>query len=259
MDTVLYSQEDSVATIRLNRPERLNAMIPQLVEDLCSGLERATREQVGAVVLAGGERAFCAGHDLKYVEDPISEAEQRRRLQRVQDVTRLIRQAPYPVIAAVRGYALGGGCEFALCCDLVVAAADAIFGFPEVDVGLSVTGGISHVLPRAVGLAKAKELVLLGARFSAEEGAGFGVVNFVVPSAEVESRALQLAATLADRPRHALGLAKSALDRGAQVDLETALETEVASALTTRGTPDAERAAAAFRERSARTSAASPS
>lgn len=259
MDTVLYNQVDSVATIRLNRPERLNAMVPQLVEELCGALETATREQVGAAVLAGGERAFCAGHDLKYVEDLVSEAEQRRRLQRVQDVTRLIRQAPYPVIAAVRGYALGGGCEFALCCDLVVAADDAIFGFPEVEVGLSVTGGISHMLPRAVGLAKAKELVLLGARFSAEEAAGLGVVNFVVPSAEVESRAQQVAATLAGRPRHALALAKAAIDRGAQVDLETALEAEVASALTTRGTPDAERAATTFRERSAQKSAASPS
>ncbi len=251
MDTVLYDRGDSVVTIRLHRPERLNAMVPELIEDLCGALARATRDQAGAVVLAGGERAFCAGHDLKHLEDPVSEAEERRRLQRVQDVTRLIRQAPYPVIAAVRGYALGGGCEFALCSDLVVAANDAVFGFPEVSVGLSITGGISHVLPAAVGLAKAKELVLLGERFSAQEAARLGLVNFVVPSEEVEQRAVELATKLSGQPAHALALAKSVLDRGTQVDLESALDIEVANALTTRGTPDAERARLAFLERSA--------
>ncbi|MHB1553786.1 MAG: enoyl-CoA hydratase/isomerase family protein [Acidimicrobiales bacterium] len=250
METVLYSIEEGIAQIRLDRPDRLNAMVPQLAEELCMALEMATRDGAGAAMLAGGKRAFCAGHDLKQVEEAVSEAEERRRLERVQDVTRLIRRAPFPVVAAVRGWALGGGCELALCSDLVVAADDAMFGFPEVGVGLSVTGGISHVLPAAVGLAKAKELVLLGRRFTATEAASLGLVNAVVPSDEVEPRALEMATELASRPRHALALAKFALDRGAQVDLETALEGEVSSALTTRGTPEAVRAAEEFRQRS---------
>ena len=250
METVVYQVEKDVAQIRLNRPERLNAMVPQLVEELCVAFETAIRDEVRTAVLAGGERAFCAGHDLKHEDDAVSEAEERRRLERIQDVTRLIRRAPFPVIAAVRGWALGGGCEFALCCDLVVAADDAIFGFPEVAVGLSVTGGISHVLPIAVGLAKAKELVLLGRRFTAVEALNLGLVNTIVPSEEVEPRALEMATELAHRPRHSLALAKCALDRGPQVDLETTLEGEVSSALTTRGTPDAVRAAEEFRQRS---------
>ena len=155
--TVRYDCHDGIAVITLNRPTRLNAVVPDLVEQLCGALGQARADDVSACVLTGAGRAFCAGHDLRHVQEPISEAEDRRRLQRVQDVTRLIRQAPFPVIAAVHGYALGAGCEFALCCDLVTASRDAVFGFPEVSVGLGVTGGISRLLPLTVGMAKAKD------------------------------------------------------------------------------------------------------
>src|SRR5258708_36717881 len=99
----------------------------------------------------------------------MSEAEDRRRIHRIQDVTRPVRQAPFPVIAAVHGHALGAGCEFALCCDLIVASMDATFGFPEVGVGLGVTGGISRLLPLTGGMPKAKELVPLGPRSTATQ------------------------------------------------------------------------------------------
>jgi 2-(1,2-epoxy-1,2-dihydrophenyl)acetyl-CoA isomerase len=138
--------------------------------------------------------------------------------QRIQDVTRAIRALPAPVIAAVHGYALGAGAEFALGCDLVVASQDARFGFPEVGVGLSVTGGISALLPHTVGLVRAKELLFLGEHLSAEDAHRLGLVNRVVPAGMHEQAALDLAVRLAEQPPAALALAKSLLDRGGGLD-----------------------------------------
>ncbi len=167
----------------------------------------------------------------------------------MQDVTRLVRQAPFPVISAVHGYALGAGCEFALCCDLIVASTDATFGFPEVSVGLGVTGGISRLLPLTVGLAKAKELVLLGERFSAEQALGYGLINWVVEPGQHLGFAMDLAARLRARPRTALARAKHALDLGPEVGIEAAFETEIAAALALHAGADAQDAAQAFRDR----------
>lgn len=245
--TVHYETADGIARIYLNRPHRLNAVTPQLVEDLCEALDEAREDDVGAVILSGRGKAFCSGHDLKHEEEPVSETEERSRLQRIQDVTRKIRGAPYPVISAVHGYALGAGCEFALCSDLVTAARDAEFGFPEVSVGLSVTGGISHVLPIAVGLARAKELVLLGERFGAEKAKSLGLINRVVEPEDLDGAALEVARKLRDLPRTSLSLAKLALDRGAQSNIEAAYEVEVDHALLTAKSEEAGRAAESFR------------
>jgi 2-(1,2-epoxy-1,2-dihydrophenyl)acetyl-CoA isomerase len=151
----------------------------------------------------------------------------RRRVDAIQDVTRAIRSFPGPVVAAVHGYALGAGCEFALACDLVVAGEDAWFGFPEVSVGLSVTGGISRLLPLLVGPIRAKELLLLGDRFDAVTAREMRLVNRVTPAGEHESVAAELAARLRDQPALALALAKQALDRGADCALEEAMAAEV--------------------------------
>lgn len=247
--TVRYEQREGIALITLDRPHRLNAVTPELVDDLVAALEQATRDDAGAAILQGAGRAFCAGHDLKH-DDARSESEERRRLEHIQDVTRKVRQAPFAVIAAVHGYALGAGCEFALCADLVIAASTAMFGFPEVSVGLGITGGISHVLPAAVGLAKAKELVLLGERFPASVAAELNLVNFVVDEEHLPERAWALACTLRDRPRQALCLAKQSLDRGAEAGIDAAYAREVTNALTLHGGEDAHRASEAFRRRS---------
>ncbi|CAA9356997.1 MAG: Enoyl-CoA hydratase [uncultured Chloroflexia bacterium] len=247
--TVDYEVDDGIAHIHLNRPHRLNAVVPQLVEDLCQALGEAEKDGVGAAILAGRGRAFCAGHDLRHEEPPITEADHRRRLQRIQDVTRKVRRAPYAVVSSVHGYALGAGCEFALCSDIIVAERDAEFGFPEVGVGLSITGGISHILPVTVGLARAKELVLFGARFGAEEAERLGLINRVVGSGERENTALEMAWVLRDRPRMALSLAKFALDRGAQSSIEAAYEVEVEHALATQRSADAQQAVEAFRQK----------
>lgn len=246
---VEYEAAVGVAHIRLDRPHRLNAVVPELVEELYLAFESAERDGVGAAILSGNGRAFCSGADLKYREPPVGEIEERRRLQRLQDVTRKVRQAPYPVIAAVHGYALGAGCEFALCSDLIVAAEDAVFGFPEVEVGRGPTGGISHVLPTAVGLARAKELLLLGERFGAQRALELGLINRVVAVDELEETALGMARRLRDLPRLSVSQAKFAIDRGAQTDIGTAYEVEVDYALAARRYGSAGAAAEEFRQR----------
>ena len=221
-----YELTDSVARVYLNRPHRLNAVVPELTAGLVTALNRARDDGARVVVLAGRGRAFCSGHDLKEQLPPETVLATRLRVEQIQDVTRAIRRFPGPVIAAVHGYALGAGCEFALGCDLVVAGEDAWFGFPEVSVGLSVTGGISRLLPLLVGPVRAKELVLLGERFDAARALELGLVNRVCPEGEHERTAAGLAERLRDLPPLALGLAKQALDRGADCALEEAMAAE---------------------------------
>jgi 2-(1,2-epoxy-1,2-dihydrophenyl)acetyl-CoA isomerase len=222
-----YELDQSIARIYLNRPHRLNAVVPELTAALTAALRRAGDDGARVAVLAGRGRAFCSGHDLK---EPIAHETvlmTRRRVDAIQDVTRAIRAFPGPVLAAVHGYALGAGCEFALGCDLVVAGEDAQFGFPEVSVGLSVTGGISRLLPLLVGPVRAKELLLLGERFGAVAARDLGLVNRVTPAGEHERVAGELAARLRELPPLALTLAKQALDRGADCALEEAMATEI--------------------------------
>lgn len=246
---VRYQVAQDIATITLNRPHRLNAVTPALVEGLCTALDRAIADDVGAAVLTGTGRAFCSGHDLQQEQAIITEGQDRHQLQRLQDVTRKIRQAPFPVIAAVHGYALGAGCEFALCCDLIVAARDAVFGFPEVGVGLGVTGGISHLLPLTVGLPRAKELVLLGEQFGAEEALRLGLINRLAEPGQDVTYAIEMARTLCGRPRRALARAKSALNQGPEAALDVSQEIEIANALALHNTPEADLAADTFRRR----------
>lgn len=222
-----YELDQSIARVYLNRPHCLNAVVPELTAGLVAALRRAESDGARVVVLAGRGRAFCSGHDLKEPIPPETVLVTRRRVDAIQDVTRAIRSFPGPVVAAVHGYALGAGCEFALACDLVVAGEDAWFGFPEVSLGLSVTGGISRLLPLLVGPIRAKELLLLGDRFDAVTAREMRLVNRVTPAGEHESVAAELAARLRDQPALALALAKQALDRGADCALEEAMAAEV--------------------------------
>lgn len=242
MSSVEVTFDDGIARIWLNRPERLNAVAPTLVDDLLAALDRVAGSGAGAVVLAGRGRAFCAGHDLK---EPTPEGDSRARLERLQDVTRRLRALPQPVIAAVHGYAIGAGAEFALGCDLILAAEDAVFAFPEAGLGLSVTGAASRLLPLLVGPLKAKELVLLGERVDAAAALRLGLVNAVVP--DVHEAATAWARRISGHPASAVALAKRALDAG--IDLASALELEVSHALITEHTPEVARSAEAFRSR----------
>ncbi|NIH87009.1 enoyl-CoA hydratase/isomerase family protein [Amycolatopsis granulosa] len=227
MSSVDLEIDGDVAHIWLNRPERLNAVAPRLVDDLLAALGDVGDTK--AVVLGGRGRAFCAGHDLK--ENP--QGDSRARIERLQDVTRRLRALPQPVIAAVHGYAIGAGAEFALGCDLVLAAEDAVFAFPEASLGLSVTGAASRLLPLLVGPLKAKELLLLGDRIDARTAHELGLVNAVVP--DVHATALDWARRIPAHP--ATTLAKRALDAGIDSALDQALELEVSHALITEHLP----------------------
>lgn len=229
--TVDYSCAEGIAQVHLNRPERLNAVVPALVEDLLAAFARAREDEARVIVLAGRGKAFCAGHDLKEPVPVETEEQTRARLERIQDVTRAIRDFPGIVIAAVHGYALGAGAEFALGCDLVVAQTSAEFGFPEVGVGLSVTGGVSSLLPKLVGLARAKEMLLLGERIHAPRAHQLGLINSYVLNHE--KHAMKLARRIANQPPVAAGLAKRALDLGLDSTLEQAMATEVDHAIVT--------------------------
>jgi len=246
MSTVDYALDDGIAVIWLNRPERLNAVVAELVDDLLEALDAAAKSDARAVVLAGRGRAFCAGHDLK---EPTPEGDSRPRLDRLQDVTRRLRGLRQPVIAAVHGYAIGAGAEFAMGCDLILAAEDAVFAFPEVSLGLSVTGAASRLLPLLVGPLKAKELLLLGERVSGTEARDLGLVNAAVPVGDLMDTALAWAAKIASHPAAAATMAKRALDSGIDSSLDAALELEVSHALITEHSAEVAASSEAFRSR----------
>ncbi|MGW4129309.1 enoyl-CoA hydratase/isomerase family protein [Amycolatopsis japonica] len=247
MSTVDYALDDGIAVIWLDRPERLNAVVAELVDDLLEALDAAAKSDARAVLLAGRGRAFCAGHDLK---EPTPEGDSRPRLDRLQDVTRRLRGLRQPVIAAVHGYAIGAGAEFAMGCDLILAAEDAVFAFPEVSLGLSVTGAASRLLPLLVGPLKAKELLLLGERVSGTEAYELGLVNAAVPADDLMDTALAWAAKIASHPAAAATMAKRALDSGIDSSLEAALELEVSHALITEHSAEVAASSEAFRSRS---------
>ncbi len=228
---VELSVDAGVAVIALNRPHRLNAVNDDLVEALLAALTEVAASDCGAAVLTGRGRAFCAGHDLKQPRGDPSTL--RRRLEDLQDITRRIRALSIPVIAAVHGHAVGAGAEFALGCDLVIAAEGARFRFPEVGLGLSVTGGVTKLLPLLVGPVKAKELLLLGEPIEADEALRFGLVNRVVPEDKLIDTATEWAHRLASQPRTSTALAKAALDAGFDATFAAALNLEIEHAVST--------------------------
>lgn len=253
LETVLYATRDGIADVRLNRPHRLNAMVPQLMKDLHAALQAAEADAtVRVVVLSGEGRAFCAGDDLKEMAAGHGGvAEARAFVELIQQVAVDMKTMRTPIIGAVHGYAVGGGCEIALGCDLVVAAEDARFAFPESSVGQFVTGGVTHFLPRAIGLTLAKELLMTGRYFDGREAARLGLVNRAVPAGEVRAAAETLAGALMEKAPVSIGLMKVALETGVQSDLASAMALETASTITCFLTEDAKEGARAFVEKRA--------
>ena len=216
-----------VATVTLDRPEALNAISTELAVELAEAVEPlGTDPGVRAVVLTGaGERAFCVGADLKQRAgfDDHGWFVQREAFRRG---FAAVRRCPLPTVAAVRGFALGGGTELALACDLVVAADDAIFGLPEVRLGLVPAGGGTQLLVRRVGRSAARDLVLTGRRVGADEARRLGLADRVVPRAEVLATAAALAAEIAGNAPTAVRMAKWALEVGGDLPVEAAMEVE---------------------------------
>jgi enoyl-CoA hydratase/carnithine racemase len=217
--------EDGVATIRLDRPP-MNAISLLVQAGLRAAAEEAAdRKDVRAVVVYGGPKVFAAGADVKEMVG-WDYQETVDRSAALQAAFTAVARIPKPTIAAVTGYALGGGCELALCCDLRVAGDNARLGQPEILLGIIPGAGGTQRLPRLVGPSRAKEIVFTGRFVGAEEALRIGLVDKVVAPDDVYAEAVALARTLAAGPTYALRAAKEAIDRGLEADLDTGLEIE---------------------------------
>jgi enoyl-CoA hydratase len=228
-DNLLVECEQHVATLTIQRPQRLNALDARTLDELRSAfLSFQSNDQIRCVILTGaGEKAFVAGADIKEIAQDSQESARRRALTG-QQVFDLIETLGTPVIAAVNGFALGGGCELAMACTLRLAADTARFGQPEVNLGLIPGFAGTQRLVRLVGKTKAMEMVLGGGTITAQEALAIGLVNRVVPAADLMNHSRALAAELAAKPPIALRYAMEAINRGAEMPFSDACRLEAA-------------------------------
>jgi len=224
--TLIIRREDRVGWILLNRPEKLNAISPEMLEELSAALrELEGDELIRVVVITGSGRAFSAGADVTAFSgvNPVSSYIYSRRFQ---EVLNMIERMPKPVVAAINGYALGGGLELAMACDMRIASENAMLGQPEINIGLIPGAGGTQRLSRLVGRGRAKELVMLGDPIPAVEAERIGLVNRVVPLDRLESEVRALARKLAEKPPIALMAAKAAISLGSDYPLDIGLVLE---------------------------------
>jgi enoyl-CoA hydratase len=221
---IIVTKETGYAIIQFNRPEVLNAINVPLMVELVASLETLDKDDtVRCVIVTGNEKAFAAGADIKEMADA-SAVEMLTRDQFARwDKIRKIKK---PLIAAVSGFALGGGCELAMTCDIIIASETARFGQPEINLGVMPGAGGTQRLTRAIGKAKAMEIVLTGRTFTAQEAKDWGLVNKVVPTEYYLQEAKNLAKEIADKPPIAVRLAKEAVLKSFDTTIEGGLEFE---------------------------------
>jgi enoyl-CoA hydratase/carnithine racemase len=223
-DLVETGIDGHVALCRLNRPDARNALSPELMDELASAVEAFDADpDVRCVVIAGSDEVFAAGADIRSLRDRTFEESLRHP---AASFWRRLTAAKTPLVAAVSGFALGGGCELALVCDLIVASETAEFGQPEIGLGIIPGGGGTQRLARVLGKQRAMELVLTGRRIEAREAERFGLVNEVAPEGEWLERAMDLARRVAKRPPIAARLAKQAVIAADESGLSEGLEHE---------------------------------
>ena len=245
--TILVEQRGRVGWITLNRPEALNALNSTLVSELAHAASVFDAdEQIGAIVLTGSARAFAAGADIKEMADktPV-EMSLRNPFAGLEEFSRV----RTPVVAAVAGYALGGGCELAMTCDIILAADTARFGQPEITLGVIPGMGGTQRLVRAVGPYIAADLILTGRSLTAVEAAAAGLVSRVIPAADLLAETEKVAASIADKSLVALFAAKAALDAALETSLAEGLRFEKHAFSALFDTEDQKEGMAAFREK----------
>jgi enoyl-CoA hydratase len=246
-ETVLASVEENVGIMQMNRPEALNVLNFQLLSDLNDALTSFLQnDEVRCIIIAGSEKAFSAGADLK----DMSSRRTTDMLNRFRSsIFTVLRQALKPVIAAVSGHCYAGGCELALACDMIVASESAKFGQPEVNVGIMPGAGGTQRWTRIVGKARAMEIMLTGAPIDAKKALEWGIVNWVVPFAQLHDEAKRLAATIASKAPIAVRMAKEAVLKAQEMALENGLDYESRLFTLLFGTEDQKEGMRAFLEK----------
>lgn len=213
METILYNQKDNIAVVTLNRPDVLNALSPLLYQELRDLLYRiADDKNIRVVILTGAGKAFAAGTDISSMVN-MSPMDAKKLAMLDKEMLLAIAEMPKPVIAAINGVALGGGCEIILACDFRIASHKAKLGLPEVNLGVIPGGGGTQRLVSLIGLARTKELIFTGRILSAEEALTFGILNSVVEPDNLMSAAEELARTLATKSPTAIRLAKASINK----------------------------------------------
>lgn len=246
---VLVDVQGRVGIVTIDRPEALNALNPKVLRELDEAFAAlASNRDVRAIILTGTGKAFVAGADVRAManQTPI---ESLQMTSLGQNVVRKIELLSKPVIAAVNGFALGGGCEIALACDLILAAESATFALPEVGLGIHPGFGGTQRLPRLIGPVRAKELIFTGERITAHQAEKIGLANKVVQDAELLPEALRIARKIAEMAPLAVGLAKDAVNRGLETDLDSGLALETHSVTLTFASQDQKEGMKAFLEK----------
>ncbi|MGB9699413.1 MAG: enoyl-CoA hydratase-related protein [Thermodesulfobacteriota bacterium] len=227
METIILEKQDRFLWIKLNRPEAMNALNTQMAKDILATFQEvAGQRDIWVVGLTStSEKSFGVGADLKERKNMTTEqiAQQRILFRRA---SAAVKNLPQPLIAGVKGFALGGGFELALAADIIIAGENAQFGLPEVRVGLIPGNGGTQLLPRLIGPNRAKEIIFTGKRISAQEALSLGIVNKVVPTAQVEEEVRKLASEICANAPLAVRQAKKAIELGLSVDLHTGMEIE---------------------------------
>ncbi|MEM2856450.1 MAG: enoyl-CoA hydratase-related protein [Candidatus Nitrosocaldaceae archaeon] len=228
MTYIKLDREEGIAIVTINRPEKLNAMNIDLIKELGNTIEQLDNDDsVRCVIITGaGEKAFSAGADIEYMSK-ITPLEAEQYALTGHATMNKIEELSKPVIAAVNGYALGGGCELSLACDIRIGSKNAVLGQPEVTIGIPPGWGGTQRLMRIVGIAKAKELVFTGKRINAEEAYNIGLLNKVVELSELMNEAKNMAREIAKNSNIAVRVTKTLINRGVDADLKSGLKLEI--------------------------------
>ena len=223
---IKYTEEDEISLITISRPKALNALNSQVLNELSQILDSIDKSKISALIITGeGEKSFVAGADISEMSS-LSKKEAVEFSKKGNDVFRKIETFEIPVIAAINGYSLGGGCELSLSCDIRICSENAIFGQPEVGLGITPGFGGTQRLSRTVGISMAKQMIFTGQNIKAEEALKIGLVNGVYPQNELINEAKKLALTIAKNSKNAVKLSKKAINDGLQVDIDKAINIE---------------------------------
>jgi enoyl-CoA hydratase len=249
-DTIIFGVEESIATITFNRPKALNALNATLLQEFSQALDEvAENEDIRVLILTGaGDKSFVAGADISELAT-FNALQAKVFAKKGHAAISRLQALPIPVIAAVNGFALGGGSEVALACDFIYASENAKFGLPEINLGLIPGFGGTQRLPRLVGMNRAKEMIFTGKMISAAEAQQIGMVNQVCPAEALMAEVMKTAATMAQKGKVSLRAAKQAINSGLGVDLGTGCDIEMDAFALCMASEDAKEGTTAFLEK----------